>query len=146
MSISSTKGSSSWRISKQAKQPLPQNRTSKNSKWTLEAKNERFSRTLNWNSRPWTETDFKESPTAILQEFLQDLAINIELNEELKYKKKVSIHWHSTSSSTYWLSLCLNLLSLHLSCIVQFVFKENYRVEESTLPSLVEKFDLWLGT
>ena len=51
--------------------------------------------------RPWTKADFKESPTASVQELLQDLVINIELNEELKDKREqalISIHisWEFT--------------------------------------------------
>ena len=40
---------------------------------------------------PRTEADFKESPTANLQELLQDLAINIELNAELKDKREQAL-------------------------------------------------------
>ena len=46
---------------------------------------------------PWTEAHFKESRMASLQELLQDLAINIEPNEELKYKReKALIRIHFT--------------------------------------------------
>ena len=77
---------------------------------------------------PWTAVQGLELklilrmiPTASLQGFLEDFAINIEAVWELKITTWESTHWHTHYSSTYWHTLSFNLYYIYSSCIVQVV-------------------------
>ena len=73
-----------------AKQPLPQNSISKNSKRTLEIELGDFSRALNWSSRPWTAAASLEGITASCNGYFMALAINMKAEEQRKRHKRAN--------------------------------------------------------